>query len=362
MKVIISGGGTGGHLYPALAIGRAYAKKGAEILYIGSEFGIEKSIMPSQEFRFELLPVKGFGSKNPVTLLKNANLLRRSTAMAKKLVADFQPDLIVGTGGYASFPVLRAGEAMGVKTLLHEANAVMGKANKRLATMCDCLCVTYEETGAELKTKKTVLTGMPVRESVVMSTREEGADYLGISDDTLLVTITGGSQGAHHINVAMAELYRSFDPSQYDKKVLFYHIVGKRNVADGEAIQYPFVRVKEYEEQMDKVLARTDVCIGRAGASFLAEIAVDGVASILVPYPFSGGHQEKNAAYYDRCGAAKMVLDRNMNTELAPVLHRLLSEEDTRKALSERMKEEGRPDALAQIVAEGERLAGASEK
>lgn len=356
MKVIISGGGTGGHLYPALAIGRAYAKKGAEILYIGSEFGIEKTIMPNQEFRFELLPVKGFGSKNPLTLVKNANLVRRSTAMAKKLVADFQPDLIVGTGGYASFPVLRAGEALGVKTLLHEANAVMGKANKQLAAMCDCLCVTYEETGTQVKTKRTVLTGMPVRESVVTTTREDGAAYLGIDEDTLLVTITGGSQGAHHINMAMTEFYKTFDPAAYPKKILFYHIVGKRNVADGAAMDYPFVRVKEYEEQMDKVLARTDVCIGRAGASFLAEIAVDGIASILVPYPFSGGHQEKNAAYYHRCGAARMVLDGDMSRDLGLTIEKLLSEEEYRVALGSRMKEEGRPDALERIVAEGERL------
>lgn len=350
MKVIISGGGTGGHLYPALAIGRAYAEKGAKILYIGSEFGIEKTIMPNQEFRYELLSVKGFGSKNPLTLLNNANMVRKATAKAKKIVADFQPDLIVGTGGYASFPVLRAGEALGVKTMLHEANAVPGKANKQLAALCDCFCVTYEETAKQVHAKKTVLTGMPVRESIVTATREEGGDYLGIDDDTLLVTITGGSQGAHHINMAMADYYKTFDPAAFDRKILFYHIVGKRNKADTEIMDYPFVRVKEYEEQMDKVLARTDICIGRAGASFLAEIACIGVPSILVPYPFSGGHQEKNAAYYDRCGAAKMVLDGEMAEKLGPVLDRMIRDADYRAALGERMADEGRPDALAHIV------------
>lgn len=350
MKVIISGGGTGGHLYPALAIGRAYAEKGAEILYIGSEFGIEKSIMPNQEFRYKLLPVKGFGSKNPLTLLKNANMVRKATAEAKKIVAEFGPDLIVGTGGYASFPVLRAGEALGVKTMLHEANAVLGKANKQLAAMCDCLCVTYEETASQVNAKKTVLTGMPVRASIVTATGEEGGAYLGIDDDTLLVTITGGSQGAHHINVAMADYYKEFDSEKFGKKILFYHIVGKQNKADAALMDYPFVRVKEYEEQMDKVLARTDICIGRAGASFLAEIACGGVPSILVPYPFSGGHQEKNAAYYDRCGAAKMVLDGEMAEKLGPALDRMIADPEYRSMIGDRMAEEGRPDALEHIV------------
>ncbi|MBR5329585.1 MAG: undecaprenyldiphospho-muramoylpentapeptide beta-N-acetylglucosaminyltransferase [Firmicutes bacterium] len=355
MKVIISGGGTGGHLYPALAIGRAYAKEGAEILYIGSEFGIEKTIMPHQEFRYELLPVKGFGSKNPLTLLKNANLVRKSTARAKKLVAEFKPDLIVGTGGYASFPVLRAGEALGVKTMLHEANAVLGKANKQLAAMCDCLCVTYAETGSQVKAKKVAHTGMPVREAIVTATREEGAAYLGVDDDTMVVVITGGSQGAHHINVAMADFYKQYQPEE-GKKVLFYHIVGKLNKGDADMMDYPFVQVKEYEDQMDKVLARADVCIGRAGASFLAEIAVRGVPTILVPYPFSGGHQEKNAAYYDRCGAAKMVPDGDMAEQLTPALMKMIGDADYRAALSARMAEEGRPGALGEIVRLGMEL------
>lgn len=351
MKVMISGGGTGGHLYPALAIGRAYAKEGAEIFYVGSAFGIEKTIMPQEEFAYQLLPVKGLGSKNPVVLAKNLLLVGKSFRMAKKLVAEFQPDLIVGTGGYASFPVLRAGEAMGVKTMLHEANAAMGKANMELAALADCLCVTYADTAKQVKNAKKILwTGMPVRESVKTAAREEGQAYLGIDDDTLLVTVTGGSQGAHHINVAMAEFYKAYAP---EKKILFYHIVGKGNVADGEEMNYPFVRVKPYEEQMDLVLARTDICIGRAGASFLAEIAVRGIASILVPYPFSGGHQEKNAAYYDHCGAAKMVLDGHMSAELGPALTALIDDGAYRLRLGSRMAEEARPDALERIVAAG---------
>ena len=355
MKIIISGGGTGGHLYPALAIGREFAKLGAEILYIGSEYGIEKTIMPAQEFSYKLLPVKSVSGRRITELPKVAMLVAKSTSMAKKIIADFKPDLIAGTGGYASYPVLKAGEALGVKTLLHEANAEIGKANLNLANMCDCLCVTYADTAEGVKSKHVVVTGMPVRDSVKTVTREEGGEYVGIDDDTLLVTVTGGSQGAHHINEAMADYYSRFVPAENaeHKKILFYHIVGTRNEEDAAKMQYPFVRVKNYEEQMDKVLARTDICIGRAGASFLAEVTVKGIPSILVPYPFSGGHQEKNAAYYHRCGGARMVLDGNMPQELGPVLDELIAHKDLRDVMSGKMQAEAKPDALDVIIREG---------
>jgi UDP-N-acetylglucosamine--N-acetylmuramyl-(pentapeptide) pyrophosphoryl-undecaprenol N-acetylglucosamine transferase len=351
MKVIISGGGTGGHLYPALAIGRVFREKGAEILYIGSHYGIEKNIMPNEEFRYKLLPVKALRNKNIFVLTKNAYLVLKSFQMAKKIVADFKPDLIIGTGGYASFPVLRAGAKLGVKTMLHEANAEMGRANQELASLADCLCLTYPDTAKYVKNaKKILLTGMPVRDSIKTATREDGANYVGINDDTLLVTVTGGSQGAHHINLAMADFYKNY---QEKKKVLFYHIVGKMNKDDVSLIQYPFVRVKEYEQQMDLVLARTDICIGRAGASFLAEIAVKGVPTILVPYPFSNGHQEKNAAYYDLKGAAKMVLDGDMKDKLSPALNQLIEDEAYRHEMKEHMHREAKGDALQRIVEAG---------
>ena len=195
-----------------------------------------------------------------------------------------------------------------------------------------------------------MITGMPVRSAVVNATAEEGAEYIGIDEDTLLVTVTGGSQGAHHINMAMAEYYKTYVPG---RKILFYHIVGKLNKEDLPLMDYPFVKVKEYEERMDLVLARTDICIGRAGASFLAEIAVRGIPSILVPYPYSGGHQEKNASYYDRCGAAKMVLDGRMADELPATLETLMDDAEARRKLGARMKEEAKADALDRIVAAG---------
>lgn len=350
MKVIISGGGTGGHLYPALAIGREYKKRGAEVMYIGSEYGIEKTIMVTEEFPYHLLKVKGF-SKKPTEMAKRFIAAEKALKEAEKLVAEFQPDLIVGTGGYASYPVLKAGAKLGVKTLLHEANAKMGKANFTLAKGASCVCVNLPDTARELKHHTNVLvTGMPVRDSVLTATRQDGNAYLGIDDDTLLVTVTGGSQGAHHINMAMAEYYKTFAS---DQKVLFYHIVGKRNEDDAKLLKYPFVKTVSYENKMSAVLARTDLCIGRAGASFLAEIAVLGIPTVLVPYPYSGGHQEKNAAYFHNKGAAVMVLDEKLPVDLAPALDRLIADGKVRNELSRSIKAEGRPEALNTIIEAG---------
>lgn len=352
MRLIITGGGTGGHLYPALAIGRAFQKRGAEVHYIGSRCGIEKDIMKNSDFPTDLLPVEAMRNKNLLTLPRGVYHLMRSRSQAKRIVKQFAPDLIIGTGGYASFPVLDAGVSLGVKTMIHEANAEMGKANERLAAKVDCLCLTYQSTARQVKNTKNVkITGMPVRESIKTSTREQGADYLGINDDTLLVTITGGSQGSHHINEAMAAYYEHYHGTD---NILFYHIVGRQNTSDGTAVEHiPHVRVNTYEERMDLVLARTDICVGRAGASFLAEVAVKGLPTILVPYPFSNGHQEKNAAYFDGIGAANMVLDRDLPDGLIQALDRLIENETYRKNMGKKMLGEAKADALDKIVEAG---------
>lgn len=349
MRIIISGGGTGGHLYPALAIGRALKARGAEVLYVGSSNGIEKEIMPKEEFSYHLLPVEGIHKKAGWELLKSLWQAERSYGMAIKLVREFKPDLVIGTGGYAAYPILRAAVKHGAKTMVHEANAELGMANRKLAAMVDCLCLNYGDTAKALKNAKRIeIVGMPIRDSVQKTTRAEGMDYLHIPGDKLMITITGGSQGSRRINEAMANLYRTYgDRDDY----YFYHIVGKNNVADTEAYDaYPSVNRVAYEEHMDLVLSRTDLCIGRSGASFLAEIAVKGIPSILIPYPFSGGHQEKNAAYFAKKEAAFMVLDRDLPEGLEEKFARLIADSDLRKKMSENMQKEAKADALERII------------
>lgn len=352
MRIIITGGGTGGHLYPALAIGHEFAKLGAEVRYIGSENGIEKDIMKNEVFVSDFLPVEGIRNKNLFTMPKAVLKLAKSYRQAKKLVRDFAPDLIIGTGGYASFPVIKAGIGLGCKTLIHEANAEIGKANANLGARVDCLCLTYKTTAKQIKNCRNLkITGMPVRDSIKTTHAQVGAEYLGVDDDTLVVTVTGGSQGSHHINEAMAAYYRQMPQG---RKILFHHVVGKLNPNDAEAIGgIEGVQVKEYEDKMDVVLGRTDIVVSRAGSSFLAEVSLKGIPGILVPYPFSHGHQEKNAAYYQQAGAAIMVLDKDLPQPLFTALDELITDVAKRQAMAKAMSREGRPDALAKIVKAG---------
>lgn len=352
MRIIITGGGTGGHLYPALAIGHEFAKLGAEVRYIGSTNGIEKDIMKNQVFAADFLPVEGIRNKNLLTMPKAVFNLVKSYRKAKKLVKSFAPDLIVGTGGYASFPVIKAGISLGCKTLIHEANAEIGKANANLGAKVDCLCLTYKTTAEQVKNCKNLkITGMPVRSSVNAVNPKKAKEYLGVSDSTLVVTVTGGSQGSHHINEAMAAYYKQMPKG---RDILFYHIVGKINGDDAKALEgLENVRVKEYEEKMDLVLGRTDIVVSRAGSSFLAEIAIKGIPGVLVPYPFSHGHQEKNAAYYHNNGAAIMVLDKDLPNPLFKGLEQLIEDKAKRKAMAAAMAKEANPDALEKIVKAG---------
>ncbi len=349
MRIIISGGGTGGHLYPALAIGRAFKALGAEVLYVGSSNGIEKDIMPKESFPYRLLPVEGINKKSGLDLMRSLWKAQRSYRMAKEIVREFKPDLTIGTGGYAAYPTIKAAVKYGAKTMIHEANAELGMANRNLVPVVDCLCLNYSSTVKSVPDAKRIeLVGMPIRASLKTSGRGEGMAFLGIGADKLMVTVTGGSQGSRHINEAMAGIYRMYG-NRTD--LCFYHITGKSNFADCTAYSdYPAVKLIDYEERMDLVLARTDLCIGRAGASFLAEIAVKGIPSILAPYPFSGGHQEKNAAYFAEKGAALVVLDKDLPDGLEEKFSLLVKDSDRRQQMAENMKKEARIDALERII------------
>ncbi len=342
MRIIVSGGGTGGHLYPALALGRAFREAGAEVLYVGSTYGLEKEAMAKEDFPYRLLPVAGIHKKVGLSLLQSIWRVHRSYLLAKNIVAEFRPDLVVGTGGYAAYPTLRAAAAAGAKTLIHEANAELGLANRKLAPLVDCLCLHYSDTAHAVKNAKRIeVVGMPIRQSVKDATREEGGTYLRLKEDRLLVTVTGGSQGSQHINAAMAEIYKRYG---HRDDLFFYHIVGRNNLQETQAYKsYAHVRCVGYEERMDLVLARSDLCIGRAGASFLAEIAVKGIPAILVPYPFSGGHQERNAAHFADQGAALMVLDRELPGGLMEKFEQMVERPQCRAAMAEKIKRRPKP-------------------
>lgn len=324
MRLMISGGGTGGHIYPALAIAEALGRKypGSSILYAGNPAGMEHRLATAAGYDFLPLSVAGISGKNPVKL---AAVLAKNVAgvqQAKRAIRKFAPDLVVGTGGYACGPLLLAATKLGVPTLLHEQNAVMGKTNRILSSRVSRLCLTFpiKDLPADVA-KKAVLTGLPVRSAILSADRKQGQRCLGLDENRPVLLVTGGSQGARSLNMATAEVA----PRLLERGVQVVHLCGEKlfdetaaalkaqGVAhSGEA--GAVYQLLPYLEHIEQAFAAADVVAGRAGASFLAELAAIGRAAVLVPYPFAAGdHQSHNAACFADAGAATVLKDAELN-------------------------------------------------
>lgn len=363
MRVMISGGGTGGHIYPALAIAEAIGRKypDSTILYAGNTDGMEHKLATAAGYDFLPLSVAGLSSKNPLkivqVLAKNAAGVRE----AKRAIREFAPDLVIGTGGYACGPLLLAATKLGVPTLLHEQNAVMGKTNHILSSKVTGLCLTFPIKGlaADVE-RRAVLTGLPVRSAILTADRKVGLQKLGLSAEKPVLLLTGGSQGARHLNMALAEAA----PELLERGVQIVHLCGdklydetaaaltSRGVAFAAAgADYLLL---PYLEHMEHALAAADVVVARAGASFLAELAAIGRAAVLVPYPFAAGdHQAHNAACFAEAGAAEVVKDAELNSEtLLAALQKALFDIQLNKEMAEAAKGLGRTKAAEAILAE----------
>lgn len=324
MRLMISGGGTGGHIYPALAIAEAVGRKypGSSILYAGNPAGMEHSLATAAGYDFLPLSVAGLGSKNPV---KVAVVLAKNVAgvqQARRAIRKFAPDLVIGTGGYACGPLLLAATKLGVPTLLHEQNAVMGKTNRILSSRVDRLCLTFpiKNLPGDVA-KKAVQTGLPVRSAIFAANRAQGLSYLGLDEKRPVLLVTGGSQGARSLNMAVVEAA----PRLMERGVQVVHLCGEKLFDETAAalnvqgVAYSreagvAYQLRPYLEHIEQALAAADVVAGRAGASFLAELAAIGRAAVLVPYPFAAGnHQEHNAACFAEAGAACVLKDAELN-------------------------------------------------
>lgn len=363
MRVMISGGGTGGHIYPALSIAEAVCAKypGSEVLYAGNPAGMEHRLATAAGYKFLPLSVAGLSSKNPlkvaVVLVKNFVGVRE----AKRAIREFAPDLVIGTGGYACGPLLLAATELGVPTLLHEQNAVMGKTNHILSARVTRLCLTFPIKGlpAEVQ-QKAVLTGLPVRSAILSADRSVGRKQLGLAADKPVLLVTGGSQGARHLNMALVEIA----PRLLERGVQVVHLCGEKlfdetaaalkeqGVAfgeDGAAYQ-----LRPYLEHIEHALAAADVVVARAGASFLAELAAVGRASVLVPYPFAAGnHQLHNAECFAEAGAAELLEDAALDgASLWAALQNPLFDIQLNKRMAEAAKSLGRAAAAESILAE----------
>ncbi|MDR3543528.1 MAG: undecaprenyldiphospho-muramoylpentapeptide beta-N-acetylglucosaminyltransferase [Desulfosporosinus sp.] len=322
MRVIVTGGGTGGHIYPALAIVKGLLARDAEIqiLYVGIRDGMEARLVPEAGIKFEGISGQGLPRRLSLDSIKVLGSTVKALWETKKLLRQFHPDLVVGTGGYVSGPVVLTAALFNIPTLLHEQNALPGITNRILARVVRRVMVTFPESMKRFSVqKKLELVGLPVRPEIGHVSREVGAKYFNLRSDRLTLLVTGGSRGARTINQAMIEVLEHL-AQRSDIQVIW--ATGKTTYLETikelkkRAISWERRewRVLEYLNDMPEALACADIFIGRAGAASLAELMVAGIPSLLIPYPYAAeNHQEHNAQALVQAGAAKIILDSELS-------------------------------------------------
>jgi UDP-N-acetylglucosamine--N-acetylmuramyl-(pentapeptide) pyrophosphoryl-undecaprenol N-acetylglucosamine transferase len=316
MRVIISAGGTGGHIYPALAIINKIKIKepNSEFLYIGTHNRMEKDIVPKYGIKYKALTIVGFERKN---IFKNFNTIRyflRSIVDAKKIIKEFNPDIVIGVGGYVTAPVIYAAKKLGYKTMIHEQNSILGLANRFLLKYTDKIAISFESTKDYINDKsKIVFTGNPCSEEALKKVKINKSD-LGLTDSKKLVLIVMGSLGSALINEKMKLMLTLFNNKDYE--VLF--VTGKNYYDDFKKIHLAFnIKIVPYIDDLSRLMKSADIMISRAGATTMSEIIALNVPTILIPSPHvTDNHQLKNAMDLQEKNAALLIEEKDLNGDI----------------------------------------------
>ena len=359
-RAIISGGGTGGHIFPALAIANEIKKRNpdADILFVGAEDRMEMEKVPAAGYKIIGLPVMGFPRKPSKKIFAFFKKLRQSSKLAKKIVADFHPEVAIGVGGYASGPLLRAAAKDKVPCLIQEQNSYAGITNKLLSKKVNSICVAYDKMERFFPAEKLIFTGNPVRQNLIeKQNRKEAFEFFKVSEEDKVVLIVGGSLGARSVNQAVLKNMKEIEASGVQ-------VIWQTGAYYYDKIQEELKETKPQNLQIHKFITRMDLAyevadlvISRAGAGTISELCLVGKASVLVPSPnVSEDHQTKNAMALVEQDAALMVSDDEINEKLFPLAFEVVNDEDRCSALAAKSKELAKPDATKQIVDEVEKL------
>lgn len=361
LSVVLTGGGTGGHIYPAIAIagGIKDVFPKAEITFVGTSKGLEREIVPHSGYPIKFISAVGMERK---ISLKIFSTLRESfvgVGQAAKLLKALKPDVVIGTGGYVSGPVVLAAAMMSIPTAIHEQNAYPGITNKLLNPLVSKVFLTFPEAQNRFKRKNNlVISGLPVRDEIIYANREDALEALGIAPGTFVLVVVGGSRGARSINEAMNTVYRKF---RGQKNVHIIHVTGETDYqATLERMRLEGLNtdsnltIHPYMHDIKNALAAANLIVGRAGASFLSELLVQGIPSILIPYPYaSENHQHFNAISLVNAGAAKLIEDKNLNGEiLVQSILEIMHNDNKRDAMHKAALKLAKSDALKVIVRE----------
>ena len=366
---LVSGGGTGGHIFPALSIANEIRRRypEAEILFVGAEGRMEMERVPAAGYEIKGLPVCGFDRKHLLRNVKVLFKLWKSIRLAKKILKDFKPDIAIGVGGYASGPMLKAAQKKGIPTLLQEQNSYAGVTNKLLAKNAKCICVAYEGMERFFPEDKIVLTGNPVRRNLLEcnATQEEARKAMGIDPEKATILIIGGSLGARTVNESIIGGLEKLGAAADDVQVVwqtgkFYDQQCKEALAKSgvkNVIQMPFI------SNMDMAYRAADLVISRAGASSISELQLLGKPSILVPSPnVAEDHQTKNALALANRDAAIMVTDAEAPEKLVDAMLATVNDEDKLHSPSAHVLRMALLNSAERIVDEVEKIINENDK
>ena len=365
MKVIIAAAQTGGHINPGIAIANKIKKenKNARIMFIGTTRGLENDLVPRAGFELRTIEAYGINRKISITNIKNMFKTMKGLGEAKKIVKEYKPDIVIGTGGFICGPVLMAAKKYKIPTVLHESNAFPGVAVKLLSKKVDTILLGFEDAKKRLpNAKKIVVTGTPTKIKKVelsQAQKEKMIQELGLKKDLPIALVFGGSQGAQSINSTLIDIIKesgnknyqiiwASGPKQYDiiKETL------KENKMDINKIEN--VKILPYIYNMEEMMNLVDVVVSRSGAMTITEVAITGKPAIFIPFPFATeNHQEYNAKVLENVGAAKIILDKDLNKEsLSNALNEILKDKNKLAQMSKNAEKVSISDVEEKIYEE----------
>lgn len=360
-RILISGGGTGGHIYPAIAIANAWKERhpSSEILFVGALGRMEMQKVPEAGFAIKGLPVAGLQRSFTMENLSFPFKLMKSLRLASHIVKDFRPDAVVGVGGYASGPVLYAAQRKKIPTLVQEQNSYAGLTNKLLAKRANRICVAYPEMDKFFPAEKIQVTGNPVRKDILdlSGKRDKAIAHFGLAADRKTILVLGGSLGARTLNEAVLKEMQELQEAGFQVLWQSGKFYFKDMMAKLEDSRLTHIHLREFIREMDLAYAAADVIVSRAGALSVSELSLVGKPVIFIPSPnVAEDHQTKNAMAYVEHGAALLLRDSEAVGRLKGKIEEMLQTPGCSRALGENIKKLAKPDAAEAIVNELEKL------
>ncbi len=361
MRVIFAGGGTGGHIYPAIAMAREILRRESEskVLFVGTREGVESRILPQEGLELKTLRVMGWKGKKKIERLRALFVLPRALKDSFSILRTFQPDAVIGVGGFASGPLVLAASLSGRKTMLQEQNSVPGMTNRMLGKMVRRVYTAYLESHSYFPKGKVLLTGNPIRKGLDKGGREDALRHFGLTPEKKTVLVLGGSRGAHAVNELVSKMIQKV--SWENLPVQFLHQTGEADlqkvsgVYESSGMQ---AVVRPYIQEIDQAYAAADLAISRAGAVALSELCAAGIPMLLIPFPYAADdHQMRNARVTADAGAAEVLVQEGLVPEkLGENIQAILNDPDRLARMREAALKHARPDAAEAVVDDVERI------